>query len=103
VDPTESVLADVELPRVVADHHRLAEEAVCVHRTPQRPLGGDAHRIGRHCQIGNAEALKMARPGFFIGKLPPLVRGQSLDQRSGQACPSEGGGHVHAYSPGPRR
>src|SRR5450755_3849335 len=26
VDPTESVLADVELPRVVTDHHRLAQE-----------------------------------------------------------------------------
>jgi hypothetical protein len=26
----------------------------------------------------------MARPGFLIGKSPPLVRGQSLDQRSGR-------------------
>jgi hypothetical protein len=57
---------------------------MCIHRPPQRPFGGDAHRVGRHCQIGNAEALKMPRPGFLIGKLPPLVLGQSLDQRSGQ-------------------
>jgi len=84
VDPTESVLADVELPRVVTDHHRLAQEPMGIDRPPQRPLGGYAHRIGRHGQIGNAEALKMPRPGFLIGKLPPLVRGQSLEQRSGQ-------------------
>jgi hypothetical protein len=32
VDPTESVLADVELPRVVADHHRLAQEPMCFDR-----------------------------------------------------------------------
>ena len=32
--PIESVLADVELPRVVAD---LAQEPMCIDRTPQRP------------------------------------------------------------------
>jgi hypothetical protein len=91
----ESVLADVELPRVprvrlrrpegrLADHDRFAEEPVCVHCTPQRPLGGRAYRVGRHWQIGNDEALKVARPSLLVGKSPPLVRRQSLDQRSGQ-------------------
>ncbi len=84
VNPTESVLADVELSRVVADHYRLAQEPMCIDRTPQRPLCGDAHRIRRHCQTGNAEALKMPHPSLLIGKLPPLVHGQSLDERSGQ-------------------
>jgi len=45
---------------------------------------GHAYRVGRHWQIGNAEALKMARPSFLVGKSPPLVRGQVLEQRSGQ-------------------
>ena len=105
---------DVELPGVprvrlrrpedrLTDHDRFAEEPVCVHRTPERPLGGHAYRVGRHWQIGNAEALKVARPSFLVGKSPPLVRRQSLDQRSGHACPCEGGGHVRAGTPGPRR
>ena len=57
VNPTESVLADIELPRGVTDHHRLAQEPMGIDCPPQRPLGGDAHRVRRHCQIGNAEAL----------------------------------------------
>jgi hypothetical protein len=32
VDPTEGMLTDVELPRVVTDHHRLAQEPMCIHR-----------------------------------------------------------------------
>jgi hypothetical protein len=84
VNPTESVLADVELPCVVADHDRLAQEPMCIDRTPQRPLSGDTHRIRRHCQTGNAEVLKMPHPSLLIGKLPQLVRGQSLDERSRQ-------------------
>ena len=64
VHPTESVLADVELPHVVAD---FAQEPTCIDRTPQRPLRGDAHRIRRHCQTGNAKALKMPRPNLLIG------------------------------------
>jgi hypothetical protein len=57
---------------------------MCIDRTPQRPLRGDTHRIRRHCQTGNAEVLKMLHPSLLIGKLPPLVRGQSLDERSRQ-------------------
>lgn len=84
VDPAQRVLTDVELPGVVADHDRLAQEPVCAHRAPQRALGGDAHRVGRHLQTGQAELLKMAQPRCLIGKLPLLMRDKSLDQRSGQ-------------------
>ena len=52
VDPAQRVVADVELPGVVADHDRLAQEPVCAHRAPQRALGGDAHRVGCHLQTG---------------------------------------------------
>ena len=84
MDPTQGMLTDVELPGVVTDHHRVAQEPVCAHRTPQRSLGGDAHRVGRHLQTGQTELFKMIQPGSVIGKLAPLMRGQSLDQRSGQ-------------------
>jgi hypothetical protein len=43
---------------------------------PGQALGGHAYWVGRHRQIDNAEALKMARPSFLVGKSPPLVRGQ---------------------------
>src|SRR3982074_1218772 len=64
VDPAQRVLTDVELPGVVADHDRLAQEPVCAHRAPQRALGGDSHRVGRHLQTGQAELLKMVQPAF---------------------------------------
>ena len=86
VDPTESVLADVELPRVVADHHRLAQEPMCIDRPPQRPLGGDAYRIRRHGQTGNAEALKMLRPGLLIGKCRRLCVASRWTSVPASAC-----------------
>jgi hypothetical protein len=95
VDPTESVLADVELPRVVADHHRLAQEPMCIDRPPQRPLGGDAYRIRRHCQTGNAEALKMrvqACSSANCRRLCVASRWTSVPARACSAC-----------TPGPHR
>jgi hypothetical protein len=95
VDPTQRVLTDIELPGVVADHDRFAQEPVCAHRAPQRALGGDAHRVGRHLQTGQAELLKMVQPRFLIDKLPLLMRDKSLDERSGQ--------RMIAHVPEPRR
>ena len=48
MDPTQRVLADIELPGIVTDHHGLAQEAMRADGTPQRALGGDAHRVGGH-------------------------------------------------------
>jgi hypothetical protein len=99
MDPTQSMLANVELSGIVTDHDGVADEPVCIYRAPQGAFGGGAHRIGSrsepmprkavsrlggHCRTGKAEPLKMARPGFLIGKLALLMRGQSLHQRSGQ-------------------
>ncbi len=46
MDPAQGMLADVELPGVVAEDNRVAQEPVGVHRSPQCALGGDTHRIG---------------------------------------------------------
>jgi hypothetical protein len=39
-------------------------------RAEQRALGGDAHRIGRDGEIGDAELLQMANPAGGIGEVP---------------------------------
>src|SRR5271166_5783936 len=70
MDPAQAMLADIELPGVVADDDRLVQEPVVGHGTPQRALGGDAHRVGGHLQSGHAELLKVALPGGVVGKPP---------------------------------
>src|SRR5271165_6189716 len=40
MDPAQAMLADIELPGVVADDDRLVQEPVVGHGTPQRALGG---------------------------------------------------------------
>src|SRR5208283_383582 len=79
MDPAQAMLADIELPGVVADDDRLVQEPVVGHGTPQRALGGDAHRVGGHLQSGHAELLKVALPGGVVGKPPLLMCGQLLD------------------------
>ena len=68
MDPAQRVLADVELPGIVADDDGLAQEAVLGHGAPERALGGDADRVGRHRQPGEAEMLEMALPGRLVGE-----------------------------------
>ena len=84
MDPAQGVRADVELPGIVADDHRLVQEPVRGDGAPQRALGGDARRVGGHLQRGDAELLQMALPGRLIGKLPLRMPGQLPDHRSGQ-------------------
>jgi len=85
-NPTESVLTDIGLPRVVTDHHRRAQEPMCIHRLHSAASEATCTGVGRHWRIGNAEALEMAHPGFLISELPPPMHGQPLNQCSGRAC-----------------
>jgi hypothetical protein len=39
------MLADVELPSIVAEHHGVRQKAVRVDAAPLSPLGGDLHRV----------------------------------------------------------
>jgi len=60
------------------------QEPVGADRAPQCPFGGNAHRIGRHFEAGQAKLVEMGGPGFAIGE-PLLFMGRELaDQRSGQ-------------------
>jgi hypothetical protein len=43
----------------------------------------------------------MRLPGGLIGEACLSMGGQLIDDGPRQACPSEGGGHVRAYSPAP--
>ena len=48
MNPAQTVPADLELAGIVADDHRFGEQAMRLDAAPQRALGGDLHRIGRH-------------------------------------------------------
>src|SRR3954452_24437474 len=74
-----------ELTRVVADHHRVGQEAVRLDGAPQRALGGDAHRVGADLEVGNAEPLKMAHPGGLVREGVLRMRGQPLNDWPGQS------------------
>ena len=47
MDPAQGVLADIELAGIVADDHRLGQQAMRLDGSPERALGGEAHRVGR--------------------------------------------------------
>ena len=76
--------ADIELAGVVADDHRLGEQAVGLDAAPQRPFGGDPHRIGQDREGGDAEPLQMGLPCRPIGELLVVMLGQQPDDRSGK-------------------
>ena len=84
VHPAQRVLADVELPGVIAQHHGVAEELMRLNAAPQGALGGDAYWVGRDVQLGEAEPVEMRQPGFLIGEGCLRLRRQAGDQRRGQ-------------------
>jgi hypothetical protein len=79
VDPAQRVRADVELPGVVVDDDRLAQETMRGDGALQRTFGGDAGRVRGHLRPGEAELLEMALPGRRGGEL--RLRLQLLDHR----------------------
>ena len=84
VHPAERVTPDVELACVVAQDHPLAKELVRPDAAPQGGLGGDAHRVGCHVQLGEAELFEVRQPSFLIGKGRLRLRRQLGDQRRRQ-------------------
>ena len=75
-------------PGVVADDHRLLQKAVPNHAPPQRPLGGDLHRIGMDLERGDPEALQMGRPRRLIREPLALVLRQQRHKWAGQMAPA---------------
>src|SRR5260221_3916252 len=45
LNPAQAMLADIELPGVVADDHAVAQETVGLNAAPQRAFGGDQHGV----------------------------------------------------------
>ena len=78
------MLADRELARVVADDHRVLQEAVRRHRAPQRSFGGDAHRIGCDLQLSDAETPQMGLPGRVIDEASLPLGRQAAEHRPGE-------------------
>ena len=83
MDPAQCVLTNRELPGIIAQHHGIAQEVVRVDAAPDRSLGGDLHRIGRRGQCGEAEPVKLCRPGGLIGEDRLRLRRQTGDQHGG--------------------
>jgi hypothetical protein len=86
VHSTQSVLADVELTGVVADDHGVRQKAVGFDAAPQRPFGGDQHRVRIDLEGADAELiLELLRAGHsdyvindeaiaYMRELPPSLR-----------------------------
>jgi hypothetical protein len=89
MDPAQGVAANVELSGVIAEDNGVGQEAVRAHAAPQRPLGGQPHRVLDRCQCctfarGDAEPVQMRLPRRVIGEPCVGVPGQAGDQRTGQ-------------------
>jgi hypothetical protein len=84
VYPTECVLTDGKLSGVVTDNHPLTQKVMRLDAAPQRPLGGDLHRVGCYRQRGDPKLLQMRLPGRRIGKLLVRVFRQASDDGSGE-------------------
>src|SRR5215470_18559185 len=63
MNPAQGVRADFELTGIIADDHRLGQQAVGLDAAPQRRLGGDQHWIGADLEFGNAKLIEMGVPG----------------------------------------
>ena len=52
MNPAQRVLADVELPSIVAEHHGVMQKSVRMDAAPLSPLGGYLHRVLDDRHIG---------------------------------------------------
>ena len=84
MDPAQAVLADIELTGIVADNHRVGQKAMRLDAAPQRPIGGDQHRIGVDPKRRDAELFKVCVPGLLISEAAVGMFGQASDHMGGQ-------------------
>jgi len=84
MDPAQAVLADVELTGIIADNHGVGQKAMRLDAAPQRPLGGDQHRIGIDPKRRDAELFKVCVPSLLIGEVAVGVFGQASEHMGGQ-------------------
>ena len=80
--PAQAMLPHVELSGIIADDHGRGKEAVRLDAPPKRAFGGDAHRVGRDVERGNAQVVEMRLPGRVIGKACLALVGETRHARS---------------------
>src|SRR5271166_2209700 len=85
VNPAQRMVANVELPGIVTQHNRVAQEFMRLDTAPQGALGGDPNRVWRGAQRGETEQLKVFLPRALIGETGLRFIPQPGDQRRGQA------------------
>jgi hypothetical protein len=79
--------ADRKLASILANQNGVRQEAVRLDAAPQRSLGGDQRRVGRHRQRRDAKPIEVGLPGGLIGEGLVGMLGQTLDDRAGQSLP----------------
>ena len=84
MNPTQAVLADIELTGIVANDHGVAEKAMGFDTAPQRGFGSDEHRIGIDLERRDSELVEMGAPGCLIGKASVGMLDQASDHMGGQ-------------------
>jgi hypothetical protein len=85
MDPAQGVVIDRELPGVVGQHHGVGQQPMSLDRAPWCAFGGDADRVGRDLQVGDAEPPEVIQPRRLIGEVPVGMVGQGGDDRPGRA------------------
>ena len=61
-------MSDIELAGIVAEDDAVAQEAMRLDAAPQRTLGGDARRIGRDGELGDAKLVEVGRPCGVVAR-----------------------------------
>jgi len=94
MDPAQGMLADVELSCIVAQHHGVAQETVCMDAAPLSPLGGNLHRVLNDRQAGlfgrdDAKPVQMGLPRRLVNEMRFLRFGQAGDQGDGQSAAAQ--------------
>jgi len=89
MDPAQPMLADIELPGIVAGPRKggddaVAQEAMGLNAAPRRTFGGDQHGIRIDLEGRNAELFKVRVPGRLIGETAVGMFGEPGDHMAGQ-------------------
>ena len=79
VNPTQRVVADAELPRVIGEDDGAGEPILGAERAPQRAFAGHAHGIRGDPQLGQAERAHMRPPVGFTGEFEDFCASQRID------------------------
>src|SRR5271163_4698487 len=84
MNPAQAVLANIELPGIVADDYTVAQKAVGLDAAPQRAFGGDQHGVRIDLQGRDAELFQVRRPGLLIGEVTVGMFGEPGDHMASQ-------------------